>query len=222
MKVTPVINCGDFECARKRFGTAVAIGAETVHIDVSDGIFSPARIGGTPEDLKKLVAEFPGIAAHVHLMVAEPEAVLESWLKAGAKRAIVHVEALKNWPRPQTLAEALPGIINYTSKVELFLGLKKETPIAVLDGFFGEPALKGVHLLAVPIGFSGGIFNTEILEKIKYVKSKAPQVIVNVDGGVGLEVARMVKDAGADEVVSATYIFGSPDPKKAYEELTRI
>ncbi len=213
MRVTPVINCGDIECARQRFETVAAIGAEAVHIDVSDGVFSPAHIGGTPEDLKKLLAEFPGIAAHVHLMVADPEAVLEDWLKTGAKRVIIHAETPK---------EELLGTINDTNSPELFLGLKKETPASVLGAFLNEPALKGIHLLAVPIGFSGGTFDRAILEKIKYVKSRAPRLIVSVDGGVDLNVAQAVRDAGADEVVSATYIFGSPDPKKAYEELIAL
>jgi ribulose-phosphate 3-epimerase len=148
--------------------------------------------------------------------------VFANWFRVGAQRVIIHIEALKNWPRYQTLAEALPNLIDNTGGGELFLGLKKETPINVLDRFWEEPALKGIHLLAVPIGFAGGTFHPAILEKIRYVKSKAPRLLVSVDGGVTLEVARAVRDAGADEVASASYIFNSPDPKQAYEELTRI
>ncbi len=201
------------EFARERLRIISAIGAHSVHIDVSDGVFSPVNIGGTPADLQKLLAEFPGVAAHVHLMVAEPEAVLEQWIGAGAKRVIVHIEAVP---------KGLGGIINYTTGPDVFLGLKKETPAESLSDLLRGSAIKGVHLLAVPIGYSGGQFDEAILRKIKYIKEKAPHLMVCIDGGVNPEVASMVKAAGADEVVSSTYIFGSPDPKKAYEELIAL
>ncbi len=214
MKVSPVINCGDIECARKRFEAAAAIGAPTVHIDVSDGIFSPVVIGGTPEDLKKLLEEFPAVEAHVHLMVVNPEEVLESWLNAGAKRTIVHVEAVKAWPA----VAALGGKYD----AEIFLGMKKETSLQILESFTADPALKGVHLLAVPIGFSGGTQDPATPKRIKEIKTKWPRLLVSVDGGINLETARAVKAAGADEVVSATFIFNSPDPKRAYEDLIAL
>ncbi len=212
MKVSPVVNCGDIECARKRFEAAAGMGAPSVHIDVGDGIFAPVVIGGTPDELRELLSKYP-IEAHVHLMVANPENVLESWFKAGAKRAVIHIEALQ---------EKFLGVINDTKESEIFLGLKKETPVDVLNGFLNEPGLKGVHLLAVPIGYSGGKFDGAVLEKIKYIKSKAPRLIVSVDGGIDPETAKAVKAAGGDEIVSSTYIFGSVEPEKAYEDLKAI
>ena len=214
MRTSPVVNCGDLECMRARFAAASAIGASSAHVDVGDGVFAPVRIGGTPADLKTLLAEYSGVETGVHLMVANPESVIEDWFEAGAKRVIVHVEAVKDWKAVMSAGARTGG--------EIFLGLEKETPVSVLDGFLNEPGLRGVHFLAVPIGFSGGKFDEGILEKIRYVKAKAPRLILSVDGGVDPEVAAAVKAVGADEVVSSTYIFGSPDAKKAYQELIAL
>ncbi|MCL4404093.1 hypothetical protein M1432_02010 [Patescibacteria group bacterium] len=214
MRTSPVINCGDLECLRARFAAAASIGASSVHIDVGDGAFAPVRMGGAPADLKGLLAESPGMKANVHLMVADPEGAIDEWFEAGAKRAIVHVEAVKDWKAITSAAARAGG--------EIFLGLKKETPAGALDGFLDEPGLQGVHFLAVPIGFSGGRFDSGVLEKIRYVKAKAPHLILSVDGGVDPETAAAAKAAGADEVVSATYIFGSPNPQKAYQELIAL
>ena len=214
MRTSPVVNCGDLECMRARFAAASAIGASSVHVDVGDGVFAPVRIGGAPADLKGLLAESPGMKANVHLMVAEPEAAIEDWLAAGAKRAVVHVEAVKNWPKISALGEKYGA--------EIFLGIKREMPVAALNGFFKDPHLAGVHFLAVDAGFSGQKFDPAVVQMIKDVRAEAPHLHLSVDGGVNLETARAVKEAGADEVVSSTYIFGSPDPKKAYEELVAL
>ena len=61
-----------------------------------------------------------------------------------------------------------------------------------------------------------------MLEKVKWLKAARPDAIIEVDGGITPETARWAKDAGADIAVSASYIFGGNDPKKAYEELKKI
>jgi ribulose-phosphate 3-epimerase len=77
-------------------------------------------------------------------------------------------------------------------------------------------------VLAVLPGAAGQKFLSEDLEKIMVLRQASPSAIIEVDGGMNPETARLVKTAGADTIVSASYIFGSGDPKKAYEELRKI
>lgn len=213
MKIYPVANCGDAACLEARFGTAARMGAPAVHLDVSDGVFSPVNIGGTPEELEKLHAEFPGLDIHAHLMVARPEEVLGAWVRAGARRIIIHAEAVSDWSE---VKGAIAG------RAEIFIGVKKETPVDILKTYAEDETVKGVHILAVPIGFSGGAQDPETSNRIKEIKEKWPRLKVSVDGGINLETAQAVKEAGADEVVSSTYIFGSPDPQAAYAALAAL
>ena len=77
-------------------------------------------------------------------------------------------------------------------------------------------------VLAVSAGQSGDSFNEMALEKIKFLREKTPQAIIEVDGGVNFETAKMVKEAGANIIVSSSYIFDSPDPAGAFQELKNL
>ena len=84
--VIPVINCPDFRTAKERIEKAAEF-SDWFHLDVADGKFTTHISWGDPEELRNLNFE-------VHLMVEAPEKVIEDWLKAGAKRVIVHLQAL--------------------------------------------------------------------------------------------------------------------------------
>jgi ribulose-phosphate 3-epimerase len=78
------------------------------------------------------------------------------------------------------------------------------------------------QILGVNPGKAGQEFRSEVLEKIKFLRERSKSATIEVDGGVTPEVVRLVKKFGVDIIVSASYIFNSPDPKKAYEELQGI
>ena len=77
-------------------------------------------------------------------------------------------------------------------------------------------------MLAVQPGPVGQEFLPFVCEKIKFLREEFPDAIIEVDGGMNPETAGQVKEAGADTIVSASYIFNAVDPKKAYEELCTI
>ncbi len=212
MQIIPAINETDFEEVKKKIKLAVSF-AEWVHFDVSDGEFTDFKTWNEPEKLLELGDEFSDLKYEVHLMVKEPQAEVERWCSAGASRIIVHAEALEN---------GYPMVIDKIDDfgAELGIALNPETRPEVL-----KPYLKAVHfiqLLAVSPGPSAQKFDDAVLNKIKFIRRENPGVQIEIDGGINPETARLAKTAGADILTSASYIWRSPDPKKAYETLKEI
>jgi ribulose-phosphate 3-epimerase len=77
-------------------------------------------------------------------------------------------------------------------------------------------------VLAVQPGPAGQTFLPFVEEKIRFLREAVPDAIIEVDGGMNPDTARLVKVMGADTIVSSNYIFSAADPKKAYEELRAI
>lgn len=214
MKVILGINCPDYECVKKRFEKAVALDARTVQIDVADGKFAPVRIWDRSEELKGILEQHPEITAEVHLMVEEPGKVFEKWLAAGAKKLVVHVESAGDLPRIRDKAKALGA--------EIVWGIKTGTPIDGLNECLKDDPRASVQVLAVSPGPSGQVFNPENLKKVISLRSRWPDISIRVDGGMNPETAKTVKEAGADAIISTSYIFESNDAAAAYQELLGI
>ncbi|KKU85116.1 MAG: Ribulose-phosphate 3-epimerase [Parcubacteria group bacterium GW2011_GWA2_47_8b] len=216
MIVIPAINAPDFETAEKQIKKAAEF-SDWVHIDVTDGAFSPAKIWGSPEELHSLISNFQfpifKLKFEVHLMVNNPEGVIDSWLRTGlVKRVIVHLEAMTD---PVYI---LAKCEKYGA--EAVLAIKPDTKAERLLAH--ESDFKSFQVLAVTPGWAGQKFGAEALDKIRLIKRQMPNAIIEVDGGINAETAKLAKDAGADIVISASYIFGSKDPKKSFEELQKI
>ena len=211
MQVIPAINATDLETVKKQ-----AILAKTfsswIHIDVADGKFTKAILWNNPKELSKVKSKKSKVKIEVHLMVEEPEKVAKEWLKMGAGRVIAHVEAVQN-------LEALMKL----DPDKLILALNPETPAdEIIEHLEYRRKVKRVLLLAVKPGWAGQKFDKVVLDKIKQLKRDAPGVIIEVDGGINLETAKLCKEAGADVVIAASYIFGSENPEEAYQELSNI
>ena len=214
MQIIPAINAPDFETAEKQIKEAAEF-SEWVHVDVTDGVFSPAIIWGSPEELKSLVAssQLQDAKFEVHLMVSSPESVIDAWLRTGlVKRIIIHLEAMTD------SVYLLAKCKKYSEEAMLAIspGTEAERLLAHKDDF------KSFQILAVAPGWAGQKFNPKIIDKIKFLRKNMPNAIIEVDGGINQETAKLVKDAGADFLVSASYIFGNKNPKKAYEELQNV
>lgn len=214
MQIIPAINAPDFETAKNLILKAKEFLPPngSLHIDVVDGKFSPASVWDNPEELKNLIAEEPWlrkIKIEIHLMVMHPEQVIESWLAAGASRVIVHKEAVID-----------ANLILETCKqfgAEVMIAIKPETPAEDLKPFFKK--FKAFQVLAVTPGWAGQKFKPEIVNKIKFLREEAPNATIEVDGGLNPQTVKICKNAGADLFVSASYIFNSDNPKKAFEDL---
>lgn len=201
MLIIPAINCKSSECVKKKLKIASKF-AKWVQIDVADGKFANYKTWNEPEKLNsKLKLE-------VHLMVKNPKIFLNKWVKAGAKRIIVHLEAI-NGLGPRMYADA-------AKSVELGLAINPQTSVKRLMPYLKDNKFRFVQILSVSPGPAGQKFHKSSLAKIKFLKQKFPSVIIEVDGGINLETAKLCRKAGADILVSGAYIFENTDPQKAY------
>lgn len=186
-----------------------------VHLDISDGIFTPHKTWNTPEELGGLGTH---LGLEAHLMVQEPEGVLRAWLLAmrqatrGKRRIIVHYEVMND---PAFILQSCAA-----EGVEAGLAFKPLTAPDVALVYLKDFTL--AQVLAVEPGPSGQVFQESAIAKIQFLRQRAPDVIIEVDGGMNPETALRVKSAGADAIVSGAYIWEAPSPKVAYEELAKI
>ncbi len=213
MQVIPVLNCLDRKDAEERIAIAKQFlkKEDFLHVDVADGIFTFHKTWNDPAGWDDLHSPFP---LEVHLMVEHPEAWIAPWLTAGAKRFIVHIETVDEDSLKDISAMCKAG------GAELILSSNPETPVEEFTPYLQDESR--FQVLAVNPGLAGQKFLPLMLEKVKWLKAAVPDAIIEVDGGVTPETAKWAKDAGADTAVSASYIFGSRDPGKAYEELKKI
>ncbi len=219
MQVIPAINEVNFEEIKKKiklaqdFGLTTADGgAGWVHLDVSDGKFTKNKLWNNPADLSKVQSLKSKVKLEVHLMVQNPDEVIDEWLDVKVKRVIVHLESAKDIDVMKMKCMAFGA--------ELFLAVKPDTPVEHL--FSHEGDANGFLILAVNPGLAGQKFKENQLEKIKLLRQKMPDATIEVDGGVNANNAKTIKDAGADILVSASAIWGSENPKEAYDKLVSI
>ncbi len=217
MNVIPVINCPDEACARKKLAVAETFlrPGEFIHLDVTDGVFSTHKTWHDPFAWAGLKSPFP---LEVHLMVEQPEDYADDWLSAGARRLVVHVETVTraSLHRLLDLADQRHGAIMLSSGPDS----EAEEMEPYIRKF--DDRIAAFQVLAVPPGAAGQRFLPASLEKITALRQALPDATIEVDGGMNPSAARLVKLAGADTIVSASYIFGNGDPKAAYEELKKI
>lgn len=214
------MNCGDEACVRKTLAAAAPLGAPWVEFDVADGTFTPTVTWNEPAKLEALMKEagMEDVGIEAHLMVRDPARHLNDWLIAGAKRVIVHVEALPDDMELRTFYELQNACIAH--EAELGIALAPATPIDAVVPYLGHVLF--IQLLAVTPGPAGQAFNEATLAKLEFLRERAPEVIIEIDGGVTPTVARKVGERGADIIAVASYIFGSKDPAAAYRELLNI
>ena len=205
MRILPAVNCPSFHCVEERVALAAAFSAPWVHLDVADGKFSIVPTWNDPEAFGFLRSRFPDTKFQVHLMVADPEAVLPAWFDAGADEVIVHWEALRH----QRLAIRMPD-------AHIRIGICAVTAIEDVLQFLG-PATP-VLLLAAPPGLSGHTLDLSIVEKARALRERFPDIPIEIDGGVTTHTILIIREC-ADSATAGMAIFNSPDPARAYRDL---
>ena len=223
MQVIPAINAPDFELAQDLI-KKVAGFSGWIHIDVGDGKFSSIKTWGDSKEISNFgfrrlgraspLAGISDLGIEIHLMVVDPLNHVEDWLKAGAKRLIVHLEAVHE--------HDVDNILKLCQKygADLMLAINPQTPVEQLRPYFNK--VNFFQVLAVDPGKAGQNFQPLVLDKIKFLRQEAPSAKIEVDGGINPETAAAAKKAGADIAISASYIFSSDNPEEAFRELENI
>ena len=199
--IAPSILSADFSRLGEEIAAVEAAGADWIHIDVMDGHFVPnITIGpGVVKSLRKLTR----LPFDVHLMIRHPDQFLEAFAEAGSDMITVHVEAADHLHRTITRIRELGP--------KAGVSLNPATPLALI-----EPILADIDLLLIMTvnpGFGGQKFIGGMLPKVMRAKELisivAPEVLLEVDGGVTLKNIRSIADAGADILVAGASIFES-------------
>ena len=201
--IAPSILSADFGKLAEEIAAVEAAGADWIHIDVMDGHFVPnITIGpGVVASLRKTTK----LPFDVHLMIEKPDRYIEAFAAAGSDVLTVHVEAERHLHRTLTRIRELG--------VKAGVSLNPATSLSNI-----EPILNDLDLLLIMTvnpGFGGQKFIETMLPKIRNAKEilsrLAPQVLIEVDGGVNLENIESVVAAGADVLVAGAAVFGSDD-----------
>ncbi len=186
-----------------KFAAKVALAASYarwIHINLSDGTMGTETTLTDMSRLPELTRQYPDVSFEVHLLTANPEKYVRQMADSGITRIIAHVES--NDPR-RFLDEAK------FDEVEVGLALDGATEVEQIEPFLEE--VDFVVVMTAEAGVVGGTFLPEALEKIRLIRQNYPDLPIEVVGGITDQTVKPVKDAGATRIVSADYVFRSPE-----------
>ncbi|HET7100488.1 MAG TPA: ribulose-phosphate 3-epimerase [Terriglobia bacterium] len=203
IRIAPSILSADFTRLGEQVLEVQAAGVDRIQIDVMDGRFVPNITFGT--QVVATLRPLTRLTLETHLMVEPPEDFIEAFAEAGADTIIIHQEATPH------LHRAIQQIHSLGKKAGV--AINPSTPAVLLSEVIGNVDL--VLVMTVNPGFGGQEFIMETLPKIREVRrqieEKGLKCEVEVDGGINVETAPLVVEAGADVLVAGSSVYGCKD-----------
>ncbi|MFH1407405.1 MAG: ribulose-phosphate 3-epimerase [Candidatus Omnitrophota bacterium] len=227
IKVAPSILSCDFANLGGEMQKCQRAGADMVHIDVMDGHFAPNLTIGPV--IIKAIRPHTKILLEAHLMIESPGVFIEDYVKAGSDIITVHAECYGELLPESSGMGKFPKVVKNIGASKMQRDLQKikslgakaavalnpDTPLCIQDVL---DDLDMVLIMSVNPGFAGQKFMPSILPKIKALREIFKKDI-GVDGGINAETSKLVLDAGANVLVTASYFFSSGDPSGLVKSL---
>ena len=213
-KLSPSILSADFSQLGKQVGLIGKGGADLIHVDVMDGHFVPNISFGAA--VMKSVRESTNLNFDVHLMIEEPDLYIDDFLTDKTEYITVHQEACRHLHRTIGHIKSLG--------IKAGVSLNPATSIETLTEIISDVDL--ILLMSVNPGFGGQKFIQGTLDKIRRLsemrKSTGTGFMIEVDGGVNLENAASLIEAGADILVAGSAVFGAEDIVERIREFKKL
>ena len=197
IKIAPSILASNFSKLNDEVISIDNAGADFIHLDIMDGHFVPNLTFGPP--IIKSVRNLTKLPFDVHLMVSNPDTLLDEYVNAGANIITVHVEACNH------LARTLHYIKSKGCKAGV--AINPHTDIQFIENVIEDLDL--ILIMTVNPGFGGQKFIKSMVKKISLVKEiiSSRDIFLEVDGGITKENSKEVIDAGANVLVAGTSVF---------------
>jgi len=216
IQIIPAILPSDFSELEEKM-TQVNGLVPLVQIDICDGHYTPKATWPykKPDDsFDAMMREEIGMPFwedldfEIDLMARNPETLIPQWVKAGTQRIIIHADSTEK------LGEVIDSCKN---QVEVGVAIGITTPLEKILPYALDISV--IQCMGISkIGFQGQAFNEQVYEKIKEVRQALPDMEIGVDGGVSLENADRLIDAGVTRLVVGSAIFGQIDIHKAISD----
>lgn len=211
LKIAPSILAADFSKLAEEVKCVDSLGADYIHIDVMDGHFVPNITLGP--GIVKCLRPHTELPFDVHLMIENPDQYIKDFKEAGADVITVHVEACRH------LHRTLQLIKQY--EMQCGVVLNPHTPLEMIKHVLQE--VDWILIMSVNPGFGGQTFIPDSLNKIatlnQWRQEQNLSYVIEVDGGVNEETARLCEEAGADVVVAGSAVFNAVDRQLAIQKI---
>lgn len=207
MLITPSILSADFGHLQDEIDS-VAHCADWLQVDVMDGHFVPNLSFGAPV-LKSLRTKLP---LDIHLMVANPADRIDEFLALNVAHITFHAEAVSETAERKALIERIRK-----GGATAGIALNPGTPLTEIDDVLADIDL--LLVMSVQPGFGGQAFMPEVLQTVRAARERQPDMMIQMDGGIDAETAPLCREAGANNLVSGSFIFRSSDRTLAIQHL---